>query len=111
MKKIIVFSLVIIATITTTFLFTSTIGENNIKKEKLKPTFDNPNRIYDVNRDGIIDYKDACETLSYINHKPSFFEKIVYLKLTDARKKLYDVNIDSIVNTIDVEEIWANIDE
>ena len=110
MKKIIGFLLILIVTTATTISITSTLGENIINKENLKPTNNTINRIYDVNRDGIIDYKDACETLSYINHKPSFFEQIVYLRFTDARKKLYDVNIDGVVDTLDVEEIWANID-
>jgi len=62
-------------------------------------------RIYDINRDGIIDFNDVKTVLNYTNKK----HNKIYLKIT-GYNLLYDVNVDSQVDMTDVEEIWANRD-
>ena len=60
----------------------------------------NPNRIYDVNRNGVINYQDAGLCYTYIRSG-------IY---TTHGNLLYDVNCDGIVDMTDVNLIWQNRD-
>ena len=62
--------------------------------------------IFDVNRDGDVDYNDVGEVLWYINHGVSFVEDIVFQQYGNPYEKLYDVNCDGNVNISDVDLIW-----
>jgi len=55
------------------------------------------NRIYDVNRDGVINYRDAGKCWVYLSHPE---DHNVYGDL------LYDVNIDGVVDDDDMLLIW-----
>jgi hypothetical protein len=68
------------------------------------------NAIYDINRNGIVDYEDACEVLYYLKHGLSIPEDWVFNKYGNPYEKLYDVNRDGNVNKQDVEDIWMNCD-
>lgn len=68
------------------------------------------NRIYDVNRDGTIDYLDACEILWYVNHDPRWIQLKYREIYGNCWEKLYDVNIDGVVNIDDVAATWENCD-
>jgi len=64
------------------------------------------NDICDVNRDGVIDYKDACRVLDYLSDDLSLMEQLTFSKHGNPYEKLYDVNIDGVVNIDDVDLIW-----
>jgi len=68
------------------------------------------NAIFDVNRDGVVDYYDTCEVLWYIKHGKSLAEQWVFQKYGNPYEKLYDVNRDGCVDTSDIDAIWANCD-
>lgn len=68
------------------------------------------NAIFDVNRDGQVDYYDTCEVLWYIKHGLSFAENMVFNKYGNPYDKLYDVNRDGNVNTSDIDMIWQYCD-
>jgi hypothetical protein len=62
-------------------------------------------RIYDVNRDGTIDFSDVQIVLNYIGKKHSNFNNAF-----TGYHLLYDVNVDQKVDMTDAEDIWANRD-
>lgn len=62
-------------------------------------------RIYDVNRDGRINFNDVKIVLNYTNEKHGK----ISLQIS-GYNLLYDVNVDSLVDMKDAEEIWANRD-
>jgi hypothetical protein len=68
------------------------------------------NAIFDINRDGIVDYKDVCEVYSYLKKQPKMIENWFYNKYGNPYERLYDVNIDGNVNIIDVELILEYCD-
>jgi len=68
------------------------------------------NRIYDINRDGVIDYLDSAEVLWYIKHGLTYVETLIFNHYGNPYQKLYDVNIDGRVNMEDVHDIWINCD-
>ena len=60
----------------------------------------NPNRIYDVNRDGVINFQDAGFCFVYVrDHVNNKYGNL-----------LYDVNCDGKVDTTDYNLIWQNRD-
>lgn len=66
------------------------------------------NAIFDVNRDWVVDYNDACEILYYIKYGISTCEQICFNKYGNPYEKLYDVNRDGKVNRDDVALVWEN---
>lgn len=68
------------------------------------------NAIFDVNRDNKVDYNDACEVLWYIQRGVTIIENWVFDIYGNPYEKLYDVNRDGCVNTIDVSLIWEYCD-
>ena len=69
------------------------------------------NAIFDINRDGTVDYKDVCEVYSYIKKQPKMLENWFYNKYGNPYDRLYDVNIDGKVNNTDVELILEHCDQ
>lgn len=88
--------------INTTEIVYETIWNNN--------TIYVDNAIFDVNRDRVVDYKDACEVLYYLKHGISMREEWTFNKYGNPYEKLYDVNRDGRVNVTDVDDIWKNSD-
>ena len=78
--------------------------------EYIYETFYLENRIYDVDRNGIINYNDACEVLYYVNHDPRWIEQKCYDLCGNCWELLYDVNCDGKVNISDVDDIWHYCD-
>ena len=76
----------------------ATLGGNS---RNIEPLNTNCNRIYDVNRDEIINFQDAGLTWIYIT-TPEIHNKFGDL--------LYDVNYDDQVNFQDCGLIWINRD-
>lgn len=68
------------------------------------------NAIFDVNRDRVVDYYDACEVLWYVKNGASLVEELVFQKYGNPYEKLYDVNADGCVDLYDVDNIWSNCD-
>lgn len=68
------------------------------------------NAIFDVNRDGTVDYNDACEVLWYIQKGVSIIEDWVFDRYGNPYEKLYDVNRDGRVDNDDVGLIWEYCD-
>lgn len=60
----------------------------------------NENRIYDVNRNGVINFQDAGQCYVYYTNEIN----------DEYGNLLYDVNFDGIVNEDDAVEIWMNRD-
>ena len=61
---------------------------------------ENPNRIYDVNRNGVINFQDAGLCYIYYHYEID----------NEYGNLLYDVNFDGIVDEADCIEIWVNRD-
>lgn len=78
--------------------------------ETIETTIYINNAIFDVNRDGVVNYLDAAEVLWYIQHGRSMVEKFVFSKYGNPYESLYDVNADGVVDMKDVELIWQNRD-
>ena len=59
------------------------------------------NRVFDVNRDGRINFQDAglCHVYSVSPESHTFYGDL-----------LYDVNMDGVVDDVDVDLIWSNRD-
>jgi hypothetical protein len=68
------------------------------------------NPIYDVNRDGIINFEDSTLILNYINHEIKYIENICYSEFGNAWELLYDVNYDGKVNLDDAQLVSNNMD-
>lgn len=68
------------------------------------------NAIFDVDRDGVVDYHDAAEVLWYIKYGSTIIENLVFQKYGNPYEKLYDVNRDGKVNTTDIDLIWEYSD-
>jgi len=65
------------------------------------------NFIYDVNRDGVVDFFDSFTVYQYINEVYGPINEIIFEKYQKPiYDKLYDVNIDGKVNNKDYELIW-----
>ncbi len=66
--------------------------------------------VYDVNRDGKIDYTDVKKVWRYIVNDYNLQEEWFYSKNMDYRELLYDVNCDGKVNEMDAFEVLENMD-
>jgi len=64
------------------------------------------NAVFDVNRDGRVNYDDSAEVLWYIKRGVSLIEDWVFSKYGNPYEKLYDVNADGVVDFVDVELVW-----
>jgi len=95
-KKIIIYAGVLLATLF--FIGMNVATSNNIKTTTSE---EGCNRIYDVNRDEIINFQDAGLCWTYITHDE------LHCEYGDL---LYDVNMDSQVNFQDCGLIWVNRD-
>jgi len=82
--------------VTTIFICSSITASNNKMDTK-----NNCNRIYDVNRDGVINYQDAGLCWVYTTTPE------IHCEFGDL---LYDVNMDGQVNFQDAGLIWVNRD-
>ena len=95
-KKIIIYAGVLLATLF--FIGMNVATSGNIKTTTSE---EGCNRIYDVNRDGIINFQDAGLCWVYIT-TPEIHDLHGDL--------LYDVNMDGQVNFQDAGLIWVNRD-
>ena len=93
-NKIFLYAGAILATLL--FICISAATSNPINKET-----GGCNRIYDVNRDGIINFQDAGLCWTYITNPE------IHCEFGDL---LYDVNMDGQVNFQDCGLIWVNRD-
>ena len=63
------------------------------------------NAIFDVNRDGRVNYYDICEVLWYVKNGLPTLQGYIFDKYGNPYDKLYDVNRDGKVNLKDVDLI------
>lgn len=68
-------------------------------------------KVYDVNRDGKIDYDDVKKVWRYIVNDYDLQEEWFYGRNMDYRKLLYDVNCDGRVDELDAFEVLENMDD
>lgn len=68
------------------------------------------NPIYDVNRDGIINFEDSSLIWDYIGSDMGYRESKFYGKYGNAWNLLYDVNCDGKVNNDDAQSVWNHCD-
>ena len=96
-KKIIIYAGVLLATL----LFVC-MGVSTSNSMKISTSNDNGcNRIYDVNRDTVINFQDAGLCWVYVTTPE------IHCEFGDL---LYDVNMDGKVNFQDAGLIWINRD-
>jgi len=95
-KKVIIYATVLIAIATLVCIGTVSSYEKNTNNND-----GGCNRIYDVNRDGVINYQDAGLCWVYTTTPE------IHCEFGDL---LYDVNMDGQVNFQDAGLIWVNRD-
>jgi hypothetical protein len=67
--------------------------------------------IFDVTRDGRVDYQDVCRVYSYVQNGLCPVEELFYSKYPNPYNLLFDVNVDGTVNLDDVELILLYSDK
>jgi len=99
MNKKKVFCYAVILCVIPTVCFAGLVG--SVSNASLSDTMVGCNRIYDVNRDMVINFQDAGLCWFYVTHDE------VHCEFGDL---LYDVNMDHQVNFQDCGLIWVNRD-
>jgi len=99
-NKIFLYAGVLLATLVFVYMGIATSNQTNTILETINKENGGCNRIYDVNRDSVINFQDAGLCWVYIQND-----------LGDPYGDLlYDVNMDGTVNFQDAGLIWVNRD-